>query len=351
MHRLNLMIAAPAAVVTALLAAVAVIAAPAGVSAAENPTQANYPCTVTADGTAHPATVAGTQLSSDQIHNAQMIAGVVRARRLPERAAKIALMTAMQESSLTVLHHGDLAGPDSRGLFQQRESWGTEDVRLDPARSTGLFLDRMVETPDWQTLPPQQIAHEVQHNGDANDYVKWIALSRALASTLSSRNPVRVACPAMTTPAGVTPQTRTALEAAVSTLGSPYCWAGGDAHGPTHGDGGSGCGPDVVGFDCSGLVLYAWAQVGIDLPHQASADTRVGRHVPLARAQPGDLVFLSDSQDGIHHVAMIWSITPGSATGVGQIIEAQDFNVPVHIRLWRGTAEPGALPYAVRLAG
>jgi len=52
-----------------------------------------------------------------------------------------------------------------------------------------------------------------------------------------------------------------------------------------------------------------------------------------------------------HHVAMIWSITPGSSTGAGQIIEAQDFNVPVHIRPWRGTAEPEAMPFGVRLAG
>ncbi|HZC53409.1 MAG TPA: NlpC/P60 family protein [Mycobacterium sp.] len=351
MRRLNLLIAGPTLASVGLLAAVAVIAAPASMSAAQTPAAVANTCAVTADRRGVAETVDGVHLSADQVGNAQVIVGVVRARHLPERAAQIALMTAMQESSLTVLHRGDQAGPDSRGLFQQRDSWGPARVRLDPAGSTDLFVDRLVAVSGWQTKPPQQVAHEVQRNRDANDYVKWIRFSRELAASLDGHDPVQVQCLSDAVATGAAPRARTALRAAASMLGKPYCWDGGDVHGPTHGEGGSGCGPAVAGFDCSGLVLYAWAQVGIDLPHLASADTKVGRQIPLAQAQPGDLVFLANQPDGIHHVAMVWSITPGTATGAGQIIEAQDFNVPVHIRPWRGTAEPGALPFAVRLTG
>ena len=52
-------------------------------------------------------------------------------------------MTALTESTLHNVDHGDLAGPDSRGLFQQRDSWGSATVRMDPASATGLFLDRL----------------------------------------------------------------------------------------------------------------------------------------------------------------------------------------------------------------
>src|SRR3954454_5248155 len=48
------------------------------------------------------------------------------------------------------------------------------------------------------------------------------------------------------------------VAAASSQAGMPYCWAGGDTHGPTHGSGDlghGGCGGTTVGFDCSGLVL------------------------------------------------------------------------------------------------
>ena len=353
MRRLNALIAMPAVAGFGLLTAVALIAAPASLSATTFQNALATQCSAESSATAEPRVVAGIQLSADQMHNAQVIVAVVRARHLPGRAAQIALMTAMQESSLTVLHHGDAAGPDSRGLFQQRDSWGRLQVRLDPASATGLFLDRLVAVPSWRITAPASVAHDVQHNANAHDYVKWIGLSRELARQLFARDPVHADCASdSVTVSGVpTRRAHIALTAAAAMLGKPYCWDGGDATGPTHGAGGSGCGSGSVGFDCSGLVLYAWAKAGIDLPHLASAQASVGRRIPLAEAQPGDLAFLADRRDSIHHVAMIWSISPGTTTGAGQVIEAEDFNVPVHIRPWQGTAEPGVVPFAVRLTG
>ena len=64
----------------------------------------------------------GDDLATDQAANAALITAVAVRRGLPARAASIALATSMQESKLRNIGHGDQAGPDSRGLFQQRPS-------------------------------------------------------------------------------------------------------------------------------------------------------------------------------------------------------------------------------------
>ena len=64
-------------------------------------------------------------------------------------------------------------------------------------------------------------------------------------------------------------------------------------------------------FDCSGLMMMAWAQAGISLPHSSSAQYGVGRHVSSNELQPGDLVFYYSP---ISHVAMY--------IGNGLIVEA-----------------------------
>jgi cell wall-associated NlpC family hydrolase len=64
-------------------------------------------------------------------------------------------------------------------------------------------------------------------------------------------------------------------------------------------------------FDCSGLMMMAWAQAGISLPHSSSAQYGVGHHVASSDLQPGDLVFYYSP---ISHVAMY--------IGNGLIVEA-----------------------------
>lgn len=99
----------------------------------------------TPQGIANP-TGAAAGLNVDQQANATAILQVVADRGLDAGDAVIAIMTAMTESSLVNVNHGDLAGPDSRGLFQQRDPWGPLEVRMDPAGATGLFLDRLTSS-------------------------------------------------------------------------------------------------------------------------------------------------------------------------------------------------------------
>lgn len=120
--------------------------------------------------------------SPDQQQNAQLIINAVAKRNLPKRAAIISLATAMQESSLVNINYGDdihgVVNPDgtpttSKGLFQQQNSWGPLTVRLDPTGATGLFLDRLVRVPNWDTIPLTQAAQTVQGSALPDAYAKW----------------------------------------------------------------------------------------------------------------------------------------------------------------------------------
>lgn len=75
--------------------------------------------------------------------------------------------------------------------------------------------------------------------------------------------------------------------------GMPYSWGGGNSKGPSYGLSGAGerhGSSKIYGFDCSGLVQYAYAQIGIKMPRLAGQQMAMGTRIPLAKAKPGDLV-------------------------------------------------------------
>ncbi|GFG69854.1 peptidoglycan hydrolase RipC [Mycolicibacter senuensis] len=96
----------------------------------------------------------------------------------------------------------------------------------------------------------------------------------------------------------------TAVQAALTQVGTPYVW-GGAAPG---------------GFDCSGLVMWAFNQAGINLPHSSQAQANGGQPVALSDLQPGDvLTFYSDaSHSGIY-------------VGDGMMIHSSTYGQPVRV--------------------
>ena len=95
-----------------------------------------------------------------------------------------------------------------------------------------------------------------------------------------------------------------AVDTALAQQGDPYVWGG--------------AGPDS--FDCSGLVMYAYAAAGIALPHSSNMQSTIGAPVAYSDLQPGDLVFFYSP---VSHVAMY--------IGNGQIVQASTYGQPVHV--------------------
>jgi cell wall-associated NlpC family hydrolase len=95
-----------------------------------------------------------------------------------------------------------------------------------------------------------------------------------------------------------------AVAAAESRVGDPYVWGA--------------AGPDA--FDCSGLVMWAWAQAGVYLPHFSGAQYADTTHIPMSDLEPGDLVYPWDPDQ---HVAMY--------IGNGEIVQAPYTGADVQI--------------------
>ncbi|MCM2411926.1 hypothetical protein [Streptomyces sp. RKAG290] len=164
------------------------------------------------------------RLNSEQAANAATISAVGTARGMPERAVTIALATALQESGLRNIEHGDR---DSLGLFQQRPSqgWGTEKQILDPVYSAGKFYQHLAEVPGYSRLPLTVAAQRVQRSGFPQAYAKHEPDAALLAAVLTGRTPAALNCspPRTTAGTGEASKVRAAL---VRTFGKDAAPAG-----------------------------------------------------------------------------------------------------------------------------
>ncbi|MCX5068457.1 NlpC/P60 family protein [Micromonospora lupini] len=97
----------------------------------------------------------------------------------------------------------------------------------------------------------------------------------------------------------------TAVKFACAQIGKPYVWG---AEGPNS-------------YDCSGLMLAAWAKAGVSLPHNAAAQSRATKNVSRGDLRPGDLVFYYSD---IHHVGMY--------VGGGWVVHASQAGQPVKMK-------------------
>jgi cell wall-associated NlpC family hydrolase len=101
-------------------------------------------------------------------------------------------------------------------------------------------------------------------------------------------------------------------------LGVPYRWGGASPS---------------SGFDCSGLTMYVFAQIGVSLPHYAAAQYGLGRPVSKSELAPGDLVFFR----GLGHMGMY--IGGGNfihAPQTGDVVKISSLSDPYRVANWVG---------------
>jgi hypothetical protein len=127
------------------------------------------------------------ELSSEQVDNARTIIGVGKGADLSKDAQTIAVMTALQESSLQNLDGGDR---DSAGAFQQRPSmnWGSVDEVTDPVYASKAFYGvdsgsanpGLTQIDNWESMDPGDAAQDVQASAFPDAYAKWEPLAEQL---------------------------------------------------------------------------------------------------------------------------------------------------------------------------
>jgi len=164
-------------------------------------------------------------------------------------------------------------------------------------------------------------------------------LGRQFLGGLGINLPGGEAPAAATNPGGKIPRVygRQAIEYVIkrggSQMGVPYSWGGGSLQGPSKG---VGDGANITGFDCSGLMRYAFAGVGVLIPRFSGDQYNAGRHIPPSQARRGDLIFYGPG--GGQHVTMY--------LGNGQMLEASGSAGKVTVSPVR---KSGMTPYLTRI--
>lgn len=124
----------------------------------------------------------------EQLKNAAAVMGAGKALDVSVKGQMISVMVALGESGLRVLDYGDGAGPDSRGLFQQRDNgaWGSYTDRMDPTISATNFIKALQGVAGWELLEPTLAASKVQRNADPYHYQKYWPEAVKIVQALSN---------------------------------------------------------------------------------------------------------------------------------------------------------------------
>ncbi len=276
-----------------------------------------------------PESVAG--YSGEQLVNAAAIMRAGVPLNVGVHGQTVAVMTAMGESSLVNVDRGDAAGPDSRGLFQQRDNgaWGSYADRMDPQTAATNFYQALLRVEGWETLPPTIAAHRVQRNADPQHYAPYwgdaVAVVRALTDTTQATVPGVDAAPAGWCGTGsVTAQGW--ANPAVGRLTSPF---GTRVH-PVTGVIGTHTGDDIANrcgtplrAAAAGIVLRAapgpyQGRTGnqIIVDHGGGVTTRYGHALTgTMTVRPGDLVTAGQTVGAMGGDPDLDPIGAGSSTG------------------------------------
>jgi hypothetical protein len=223
----------------------------------------------------------------------QIAAWMARAAKERGLPPELPVMASLVESGLQNLSYGHA---DSVGFFQMRTSIWDQGEYAGYARRPELQLEWFLD--HAEAMGEQRVSRGLPVD-DPKQFGEWIADVERPAAQYRGRyqlqlDEARDVLAAFEAPEAIPAAGKRATAAlgfAKSMMGTPYKWGG---ESPTE------------GFDCSGLVQWAYGKAGISLPRVTDQQFVAPGGVPVKRGDllPGDLVFFRDSTGYVHHVGM-----------------------------------------------
>lgn len=224
---------------------------------------------------------------------------------------------------------GSLAQSDSdlateAAHAQQQARWTAEELQKTLEARQAALESLQTKEQELRNAAAEQLALYTELDRKYHDALQAereaqaaAAAAAAIAASASSAS-IQIAPPGPPPPINGS-GAAAAIAAARAVIGTPYVFGSADPN---------------VGFDCSGLTMWAWANGGVSLPHSSAAQYAVLPHVDRDSLQPGDLVFFYSP---IHHV--------GLYVGGGMMIDAPHTGTvvqqrPVEWNVYVGAARP-----------
>ena len=282
------------------------------------------------------------RLDGERLTSARTIVAVGIGMGVPPRGLVIAVGAAAQESKLANIPGGP-AG--AYGLFQQTptQGWGTVAQVMNPTYAATAFYTHLQRIAGWQDMALTDAAQAVQRSAFPSAYAQWEQPATIIVAALTGQHATGCG-PQVNVPGN--PRAQIAVNAALSQLGVPYSFAGGNLNGPTLGvcqpgtDGWNDC--HIVGFDCSGLLLYAWGKAGVPVPHFTGAmwtDPDFIHITDKTQLQPGDMLMFEGPPPG-HTSMYIGNGKLVEAPHSGAVVRIGSVNSPWNVQNFIGALRP-----------
>ncbi|HEX4525110.1 MAG TPA: C40 family peptidase [Gaiellaceae bacterium] len=231
------------------------------------------------------------QYTRDVATSAQRVAAAAVRARNRLAAAKEQLQTTERARRATVAQlNGERASigamlAQRRRLLSSIQSQIAQIQAREAAQQAAAAAAARARLAREAALLKQQAAQRARAAAAAQAVHQAAAPTTSTAPAATTTAPLAIAPATTSTPPPLSGGHPEAASIALQYLGIPYQWGGAS--------------PDT-GFDCSGLVMYVYAQLGVQLPHFAAGQYGYGSPVGRDQLQPGDLVFF----DGLSHVGI-----------------------------------------------
>lgn len=225
---------------------------------------------------------------------------LLEAQNMSELSDRLQYMGAIAQSDADLATEADAAG--------QRAEWAADQHASAVRDAEALVQERSNNLDDIRRMLDEQRTLYEQTNEEYQQYMaaQEAALAAAEAAAddpaptppdTTSPSPPTLSDPGIPAPPPNASAAQIAVNQALSVVGTQYAWGQSDPS---------------VGFDCSGLTSWAWAQAGVSIPHSSASQYASLPHVSLSAIQPGDLLFFYSP---ISHVALY--------IGSGQMVHAR----------------------------